>query len=432
MFAGMVVLLNQYLVANGGQSKPGLGNLNVLLYRIAQSNPAAFHDVTSGNNIVPCIAGSPDCVNGQLGYTAGPGFDLCTGLGSVDLAQLASAALTKPAAASLIVVSSNANPVYQQAPDFDGYSWSVTLTLTEEAGIATTLTGFSIDGKSETLATWFSTAAISPFGSAQTSIEFMDLVLPRNHVFAFTGADKRPNLDHAGEHPICRLRAILHRTRALDSRRDELRVFRAGVCAGNDHGHLRVAAFHRYGIHAHHPLPTYLKNFEATVNGVLTPIYYVSPTFANVQIPYGTAPGPATLVVYQGGQSASTQIQIAAAAPGIFRLERQPGARRERRRKSDSAAVHHRRWRGLYRHLPPARHRRRRFRSRTCRNPFFQSQSLLEDNRRTLSSMASPGVWSAPRRLISRSRPVSLPGPQPVVVTVGGVPSNTAIFTITH
>jgi adhesin/invasin len=66
------------------------------------------------------------------------------------------------------------------------------------------------------------------------------------------------------------------------------------------------------------PLPTYLQSFEATVNGVLAPLYFVSPTQANVQIPYGTAPGPATLVVYQGGQSAASQIQIAAAAPGIF------------------------------------------------------------------------------------------------------------------
>jgi len=61
-----------------------------------------------------------------------------------------------------------------------------------------------------------------------------------------------------------------------------------------------------------------MQSFEATLNGVLAPLYYVSPTQANVQIPYGTAPGAATLTVYQGGQSANTQIQIAAAAPCIF------------------------------------------------------------------------------------------------------------------
>jgi uncharacterized protein (TIGR03437 family) len=61
-----------------------------------------------------------------------------------------------------------------------------------------------------------------------------------------------------------------------------------------------------------------MQSFEATVNGVLAPLYYISPTQANVQIPYGTAPGAATLTVYQGGQSTTTQIQIAASAPGIF------------------------------------------------------------------------------------------------------------------
>jgi uncharacterized protein (TIGR03437 family) len=96
LFSGMVVLLNQYLVSNGAQAQPGVGNLNVLLYRIAQSNPEAFHDIISGNNIVACEVGSPNCPSGTLGYTAGPGYDLCTGLGSLDLAKLAAAAYTKP------------------------------------------------------------------------------------------------------------------------------------------------------------------------------------------------------------------------------------------------------------------------------------------------------------------------------------------------
>ena len=102
LFSGMVVLLNQYLVSNGAQAQPGVGNLNVLLYRIAQSNPEAFHDITSGNNIVPCEVGSADCPSGTMGYTAGPGYDLCTGLGSLDFAKLAAAAYTKPAPTTAI------------------------------------------------------------------------------------------------------------------------------------------------------------------------------------------------------------------------------------------------------------------------------------------------------------------------------------------
>jgi uncharacterized protein (TIGR03437 family) len=93
VFAGMLVLLNQYLVANGAQSQPGLGNVNPMLYRLGQTAPSAFHDITVGNNIVPCTPGTPDCPSGSLGYNAGPGFDLATGLGSIDLMNLAAAAL---------------------------------------------------------------------------------------------------------------------------------------------------------------------------------------------------------------------------------------------------------------------------------------------------------------------------------------------------
>jgi hypothetical protein len=94
-FAGMPVLLNHYLVARGAQRKAGLGNLNQMLYALAQTSPEAFHDITSGNNMVECQVGSPDCTSEFIGYSAGAGFDLATGLGSVDLANLAGAALSR-------------------------------------------------------------------------------------------------------------------------------------------------------------------------------------------------------------------------------------------------------------------------------------------------------------------------------------------------
>ncbi len=87
-FAGIVSILNQYLAAKGSISKPGLGNINPNLYSLAQNTTGLFHDIVSGNNIVPCVAGSKGCVNGFLGYTAGPGYDLATGLGSVDAFNL--------------------------------------------------------------------------------------------------------------------------------------------------------------------------------------------------------------------------------------------------------------------------------------------------------------------------------------------------------
>ena len=88
-FAGALALVTQYLVANGVQSKPGLGNINPQLYRLAQSVPAVFHDTLTGSNSVPCVQGSPSCLTGSIGYSAAAGFDMATGLGSIDINALA-------------------------------------------------------------------------------------------------------------------------------------------------------------------------------------------------------------------------------------------------------------------------------------------------------------------------------------------------------
>ncbi len=70
VFAGMVALLNHYLVSTGIESQPGLGNINPALYRLAANTSGLFHDVITGDNSVPCGSGSPNCSNGSLGYAA--------------------------------------------------------------------------------------------------------------------------------------------------------------------------------------------------------------------------------------------------------------------------------------------------------------------------------------------------------------------------
>jgi uncharacterized protein (TIGR03437 family) len=89
-FAGIASLLNQYLIAAGQQSIAGLGNVNPRLYSLAQSSPAAFHDVTTGSNIINVTCGfrNRGCTPGSFGYNAGAGYDLVTGLGSVDTYSL--------------------------------------------------------------------------------------------------------------------------------------------------------------------------------------------------------------------------------------------------------------------------------------------------------------------------------------------------------
>jgi len=90
VFAGILAVLQQYQINQSFQTTPALGNINPTLYQLAQNVAGVFHDITTGNNIVPCTVGTTDCTTGSFGYTAGPGYDLVTGLGSVDAWSLAS------------------------------------------------------------------------------------------------------------------------------------------------------------------------------------------------------------------------------------------------------------------------------------------------------------------------------------------------------
>lgn len=84
--SGILALLNQFM---GITPPKGSGNVNPMVYRLFSNYPAAFNDVTSGNNIVPCTAGTPNCTGGQLGFKASAGYDQVTGLGSVNAFALA-------------------------------------------------------------------------------------------------------------------------------------------------------------------------------------------------------------------------------------------------------------------------------------------------------------------------------------------------------
>lgn len=113
VFAGMLTLVNQYLTSKGVITQPGLGNVNPVLYALSRNNPGAFHDITRGNNMVPCAAvgGTSGCINGEIGYSAGIGYDLATGLGSLDVYNLAtrwSQSTLAPPAMTLTLTPSSA------------------------------------------------------------------------------------------------------------------------------------------------------------------------------------------------------------------------------------------------------------------------------------------------------------------------------------
>src|SRR5208283_4123027 len=99
-FAGIMALVNQQY---GRQ-----GNANYVFYKLAakagascksapgEASTCIFNDVTVGTNAGPCAAGSPNCLpttgvdayGVMSGYNAGAGYDLATGLGSVNANNL--------------------------------------------------------------------------------------------------------------------------------------------------------------------------------------------------------------------------------------------------------------------------------------------------------------------------------------------------------
>jgi uncharacterized protein (TIGR03437 family) len=127
VFAGMLALLNQSQVANG--AKAGLGNINPALYALAQSSPSVFHDVTVGNNIVPCAAGSTNCTNGNIGFSAGPGYDRASGLGSLDASALVTAWSGRTSSGTTTSVTANPGSILMNA--------STVLTATVKAATGT-------------------------------------------------------------------------------------------------------------------------------------------------------------------------------------------------------------------------------------------------------------------------------------------------------
>jgi hypothetical protein len=91
--AGIQALVNQAMKSSQGQA-------DYVYYALANKTATAntFHDITVGGNEVPCNQGTSNCKLGSSGQTAGAyaltgyaatkGYDLASGLGSVDVANL--------------------------------------------------------------------------------------------------------------------------------------------------------------------------------------------------------------------------------------------------------------------------------------------------------------------------------------------------------
>jgi hypothetical protein len=182
-FAGIMALVNQKQ-ATGQIAAPRQGNANYFLYPLAQQQNNAnlacnsssapvtgctFNDVTKGNDSVPCTGTSPNCsskvanVNGVLvtaaaptvpAYTTTAGYDLATGLGSVNAQNLVNkwASVNTTATTTTLTLNGGAavNVTHGQAVSFSvavapgSASGDVSLIATPSTGLQTGVGPFTL------------------------------------------------------------------------------------------------------------------------------------------------------------------------------------------------------------------------------------------------------------------------------------------------
>ncbi|HUA87764.1 MAG TPA: protease pro-enzyme activation domain-containing protein [Bryobacteraceae bacterium] len=316
-FAAITTLLNQYLVTNGAQAKPGQGNINPHLYSLAASDTAIFHDITSGNNIVQveCSKRSIVCNTQPVGYSAHAGYNQSTGWGSVDVNLLitgwnGSGSVTPPPSnnATMTLIS---NLTTVGSPDtlyviatvvgsngvtpagvvsFTGNNSNLgTATLVGSAGTATAtlvITGDELQTGTAVITATYSGASNSPTATVNVN------VVPRSV------ANGTPTISQGG----------------LVNAASYQATFAPGAFLAVFGSTLAPSTQAASSL----PLPVTMAGVSALVNGEVAPLYYVSSGLVSLQIPYEVTTGTATVTINNNGQVTTQSFTVAATAPGIY------------------------------------------------------------------------------------------------------------------
>jgi subtilase family serine protease len=173
-FSGLLALIEQKIGATTSTTG-GFGNINPTLYGLANSTyyNDAFHDITSGNNSVPCLQGTPNCPNGgSIGYSAASGYDLASGIGSINAANLAKDwQLATPAGGGSTIGNALSNTAVTASGALCAVSGSISLSVVVSGSISGTApTGtvqFFVDGTATG-----SPVTLSSTGTATTTLTF--------------------------------------------------------------------------------------------------------------------------------------------------------------------------------------------------------------------------------------------------------------------
>jgi len=139
IFSGILALISQKQGYTTGQ-----GLINPTLYTLAANSAtyaSAFHDITSGSN--DCNASSTFC-SGAIGFSAGTGYDQVTGLGSLDVSNLA-AAWPASSTTSTLIATTTTVTASSSAPN-TGVSDTFTITVAAASGTPSGTVNLTVDG----------------------------------------------------------------------------------------------------------------------------------------------------------------------------------------------------------------------------------------------------------------------------------------------
>ena len=302
-FAGITVLLGQYLVANGFATSPNLGNINAGLYSLATVT-GVFHDITTGNNMVsPCSS----CQS--IGYSAGVGYDQVTGLGTPDVFNFVTAWH-----GSVVSTKNNATMTFAANPASMTFSGSTALTATVSGSSGGTTPSGTVTFTTGTYS--LGSATVNSSGVASLTLNGVQLSAGANSITAqYNGDNSYYGASANATVTITSASNGPPSIASISNSASYTAAYAAGDIISVFGSQLAPATASALSV----PLPTSLAGTSVTIDDIPAPLYYVSAGQLNIQIPYGIpANTTVQLRVNNNGESAFDSFAVSAAAPAIF------------------------------------------------------------------------------------------------------------------
>jgi uncharacterized protein (TIGR03437 family) len=317
--AGIAALINQS--AGGPQ-----GNLNPALYRLSVTSPAAFHDVTvQSSGVATCDVNTPSMCNnstpsptgltgGLAGYKVGPGYDLVTGLGSLDAANLLASwpTLSTPLSATATALASSTNSAE--------LGTAVTLTAKVTANDATLPVGTVsfLDGGSPLGAATLDASGGATYSAAALAAGVHPITAAYSgdatHAASTSAAATVATTLPSSVPPVILPSGVVNAASyAASLAPGSLASLFGQNLADNVYQGSQVYGDGRF-------LPS-VASISVSVNAMNAPLIYIGPTQINFQVPWETPVGqPVSVQVTRAGTPSNVeQIALAAAAsPSVF------------------------------------------------------------------------------------------------------------------